>query len=131
MLVYIASPISTYADRKRYDQNVERVQAHFPTATLLPARDLYRCTANWCKRWFDVLPSLDALVFFTDIEGWIGAGVCAEIVDSLAAGKQVYYLSEEGRLLPFNQIALKLCGKNYICFAKVILEEALHETAIV
>jgi hypothetical protein len=71
------------------------------------------------EKWPRVLPNLDILVFFTDRQGWIGAGVYSEIVDCLASGKSVYYLDEVGKLIPYEQVRLTIAGDSFKTYARV------------
>lgn len=91
--VYVASSLSTY-DTDRYDQMVESVREHFPHADLLPARDQFTSNADWRRRWPGMLPTLQAVVFFDDGEGWIGRGVLEEITTAQRAGLPVFYLTD-------------------------------------
>lgn len=90
--VYIASPISTYGTA-RYDAMVSRVRSHFPESDILPARDLFTSNADWRRKWPVILPTLDAVVFFDDDDGCIGAGTEQEITDAQSAGIPVSFLA--------------------------------------
>lgn len=90
--IYVASPLSTY-HTTRYDRMLSRVRECFPESVILPARDLFASNADWRSRWPDILPTLDALVFFDDDAGCIGAGTERELADALAAAIPVYFLT--------------------------------------
>lgn len=99
--VYVASPIQTFAT-PRYDASVIRIQSHFPEAEMLPAREVFVTNAEWRKCWPALLPTLDAVVFFDDEDGCIGAGTEQEIGDAWIQGTPVFFLPwpPMDRLLP-------------------------------
>ncbi len=115
--VYVASPLTTYRTA-RYDAKLVQIGQRFPTATLLPARDLFRSTADWRERWPALLPTLAALVFFADIDGTIGLGVWSEVHDA-ADRIPVWYLDDAGRWFPVESIALTVTGDSLSRFAVV------------
>lgn len=90
--IYVASPISTY-NTARYDVMVSRVRRHFPGSDILPARDLFRSNDDWRRKWPVILPTLDAVVFFDDDDGCIGAGTEQEIADASSSGIPVFFLT--------------------------------------
>jgi hypothetical protein len=90
--IYVASPISTYTTA-RYDAMLTRVRRHFPASDILPARDLFTSNADWRRTWPVILPTLDAVVFFDDDDGCIGAGTEQEIADAQSAGIPVCFLT--------------------------------------
>jgi len=95
--VYLASPLSTYRT-PRYGAMVSRARAHFPDAEIVPARDAFRDRGDWLARWPGILPTLAAVVVFADENGWIGAGVWAEVHDARRHGVPVYVLDDAGGL---------------------------------
>jgi len=97
--VYVASSLPTFAT-DRYGRMVEHAAAHFPKATILPARDAFRSDADWRQRWPAVQRSLAAVVFFDDGAGFIGLGTLSEITDAARRRLPVYYLTPSGVLLP-------------------------------
>lgn len=99
--IYVASPLSTYGTA-RYDAMVSRVRSHYPDADILPARDLFGSNAHWRRKWPVILPTLDAVVFFDDDDGCIGAGTEQEIADAASAGIPVFFLTPPpfDRLIP-------------------------------
>lgn len=95
--VYIASPLTTY-QTPRYDGMCATVRTLFPHADVLPARGLFASNAEWRSRWPALLPTLAAVVFFTDDAGWIGKGVWMEIIGAAHAGVPVALLTDGGSL---------------------------------
>lgn len=89
--VYVACPLSTM-DTPRYNTMLSRIRELVPDAQLLSARDLFRSNADWRARWPALLPTLDAVVFFDDAEGCIGAGTEQEISDAWRVGIPVFFL---------------------------------------
>jgi hypothetical protein len=103
--VYLASPIQTY-DSPRYERMVAMVAARFPGAEILEARALYRSHQDWLDRWPVILPTLTALAFFSDDDGYIGAGVSREIDDASAQGIDVWALTDRGVFCPMSRVML-------------------------
>lgn len=99
--IYVASPISTYTTA-RYDTMLSRVRSRFPDSHILPARDLFKSNADWRRKWPVILPTLDAVVFFDDDDGCIGAGTEQEIADAQSADIPVSFLTPPpfDRLIP-------------------------------
>ncbi len=99
--IYVASPISTY-QTDRYDAMVCRARCHFPDSDILPARDRFASNADWRRKWPVILLTLDAVVFFDDDDGCIGAGTEREIADAQSAGIPVFFLTPApfDRLIP-------------------------------
>lgn len=89
--VYVASPLSTYRT-PRYNENMARIETLVPKADLLPARELYHSNAEWREKWPDIRSTLQALVFFDDEEGCIGAGTEQELADAYRFGIPVFFL---------------------------------------
>lgn len=95
--VYVASSLSTYRT-PRYDRMVASVREQFPHATILPARDQFTSNHDWRRRWPDLLPTLQGVVFFADNDGYVGYGVWTELNDALDRGIPVRYLTPNGGL---------------------------------
>jgi hypothetical protein len=119
-VVYLATSMSTY-DTPRYDAMIAHVQRAWPNAELLPARGLYTSSLHWLATWPHHLKRLTATVFFADTDGSVGKGVFKEIEDSLAAGIPVYYLYDDGGMVPREAISLILirAGVNWRKYAQV------------
>jgi hypothetical protein len=102
--VYIASPIATFCT-PRYDMELQRVRDLLPDADLIPARGAFTNNRDWRARWPALLRTLEAVVFFDDDEGCIGAGTEQEITDAWRAGIPVFFLprSPVNRLLPCDE----------------------------
>lgn len=105
--VYVASPITTYGTT-RYGAMLDRLHELWPEAEMIPARNLFASNADWRRRWSNALPTLDAVVFFDDGEGWIGRGVLEEITTAQRSGIPVFYLADgwplaEPRLFPCDE----------------------------
>lgn len=97
--IYVASPISTYTTA-RYDAMLSRVRSYFPESDILPARDLFESNTDWRRKWPVIVTTLDAVVFFDDDDGCIGAGTEQEITDASSARIPVFFLSPP----PFDQV---------------------------
>lgn len=95
--VYLASSLHTYATPE-YSRYLNTLAGLLPDAKILPARDLFRSNDDWRHRWPDILPTLDALVYVEDRDGYIGRAVYTEIIDALAQGIPVRYLAPAGHL---------------------------------
>jgi hypothetical protein len=115
--IYVASPLTTYRT-PRYDAKLAQIGARFPAATLLPARDLFRSTAEWHEQWPLLLPTLTTLVFFTEIEGTIGLGVWSEVHDA-AEGIPVWYLDDAGGWFGLDAVTITVTGDSLSRFAAV------------
>lgn len=101
--VYLASPIGTY-HTPRYDRMLAHAGRHFPDASILPARGLYRDVADFKRRWPRLLPTLSALAFFADEAGYIGYGVWTEIRDMRRRGLPVWFLTDDGALYAWEAV---------------------------
>jgi len=115
--IYIASPISTY-QTTRYDRMLTEIARHFPRAEILQARHLFQSTADWRRRWPQLLPTLTGLVFFSDVDSTIGLGVWSEIQD---AGDRipVWFLDDDGRMHLLANVAVHVTGHTLSRFATV------------
>src|SRR5262249_30984226 len=122
--VYLASSMSTY-QTERYDAMIAHAQRAFPDAELLPARGIYTSSGHWLATWPDHLARLTAVVFFAETDGSIGKGVHKEIEDSLAAGLPVYYLHDDGGMVPREAVSLILirAGMDWRRYAKVVEQD--------
>ncbi len=98
--VYLAYPL-TVANTKRCRTLERAARRFFPNAQLLPAGDLFSSNADWRERWRDVLPTLRAVVVFTDSVARVGYGVWTEVRDALARGIPVYLLLDFGWISEF------------------------------
>jgi hypothetical protein len=119
-VVYLASSMSTY-DTPRYDAMIEHARQAFPDAELLPARGLYTSSAHWLATWPTHLARLTAVVFFADTDSSVGKGVFKEIEDALAAKLPVYFLYDDGGMVPHKDVSLILIrdGMNWRKYAQV------------
>lgn len=125
--VYVASPLTTYRT-PRYGAKLAEINERFPDATLLPARDLFRSTADWRERWPELLPTLTGLVFFAEIDGTIGLGVWSELHDA-ADRMPVWYLDDAGRWFPLAVVAVAVTGDSLARFATVqVADQANGDT---
>lgn len=95
--VYLASSLPTYRTPE-YGEHLDMLARLVPDAEILPARDLFQSNSDWLCRWPEILPTLDAVVYFEDRDGYIGYGVFTEISDALARGIPVHFLTPEGKL---------------------------------
>jgi hypothetical protein len=121
MLVFLTSPPSLFESENTWDWAIDILRSRLHAdVELVTALDMYADdTDMWSEVWEVMLPRLSHLVFFADKDGWIDATVYVEITESLAASKKVYLLSKQGRLIPYQKIALRIHG-NALFFAKVV-----------
>lgn len=98
--VYVASSLHTF-DTPRYGTELARIREHFPHAEIVPARGLFGSNADWKRGWPALLPTIDALVFFADDDGYVGLGVWTELCDADERGIPICYLAPHGRLYEF------------------------------
>lgn len=115
--VYVASPLTTF-QTARYDAKLRQISTRFPTAKLLPARDLFRSTTEWQEQWPLLLPTLAALVFFSETNGTIGLGVWSELHDAVES-LPVWYLDDGGQCLPLDAFSVTITGDSLSRFAVV------------
>jgi len=125
-MVYIASSLQTYSTA-RYDANLHLLRDLFPGAAVLPARDLFASTPDWRRRWPSLLPTLAALVFFHDGDGFIGMGVAAEIGEVSTAGLPVWYLADTNRLYRLDEIEVWPALETHARFARVAYPVSVDE----
>ncbi|MDQ3642776.1 MAG: hypothetical protein M3450_15225 [Actinomycetota bacterium] len=125
--VYVASPLTTYRT-SRYEAKLAQVIEQFPDATLLPARDLFRSTADWRTRWPALLPTLTELVFFAETDGTIGLGVWSELHDA-ADCIPVWYLDDAGCWFPVAAVTITVTGDSLARFASVQLMDRANDDA--
>lgn len=95
--VYIASSLSTYRT-PRYDRMIESIRTLFPQSNAMPARDQFTSNADWRRKWPDILPTIAAVVFFDDGDGYLGLGVWTEITDCFRIGLPLWYIDDDGGL---------------------------------
>jgi hypothetical protein len=105
--VYVAAPVLSYGTKK-YDEAIRNLRRLFPNAELVEARNVFRNTDDWKRRWPEVLPTIDRVVFIAGPERLLGGGVMAEIVDARLRNVPVDYLDERGELHPAQDLALEL-----------------------
>ncbi len=101
--VYFAAPKQTYSETS-YDDGLERARLPFPAAVVLSPRELFTSNRDWLDQWPLILPTLDALVFITDSEGWVGKGVHKEVLDAASLAITVELLTSDGRFQPLADI---------------------------
>src|SRR4051812_39425533 len=90
--VYLGAPMQTYRHHA-YDDALARIRARFPDASILSPRELFTSNRDWLDQWPLILPTLDALVFITDRDGWIGKGVHKEVLDAASLAIPVELLA--------------------------------------
>ena len=105
--VYLASPLATYFT-PRYDRTLTHAQQHFLGAEIIAARGLYATTQEWQRAWPLLVPTLTALVFFTDPQRWIGYGVWTEIKDAMHQGLSISWLTDNGLLHDWKAVQLSV-----------------------
>ncbi len=103
--VYFACPVPEF-HAPRYDRMRQFVLAHYGDIQLFEARQLFTSSAHWLAEWPKLLPTLDEVVFFASVSGYIGRGVAIEIRDARRQRIPVHYLLDDGQLLPFGRLWL-------------------------
>lgn len=95
MRIYAVHPISTY--RTPYEgKQLARIAERFPDAEVVNPADSRWTPSQWQKEWPKVLPTLDAVVVFPDLAGYIGRGGYKEVTDAVAKGLPVHHLTSFG-----------------------------------
>ena len=97
--VYLSAPRATH-HTTRYATMLSRVETRFPRARIVHARDLFATSDDWLTKWPGVIACLTELVFITNPDGTIGAGVWQEIVDAKRFGIAVWGLADADVLYP-------------------------------
>jgi hypothetical protein len=120
--VYVASPITTY-QTPRYDQKLAEIAQHFPRAELLQARCLFRSTADWRRRWPQLLPTLTGLVFFANSDRTVGLGVWSEVQDAVDR-IPVWFLDDGNGWYALDDFAVQVTGESYARFATVNIADS-------
>jgi len=120
--IYIASPVSTYQSR-RYDLMSSRVAQRYPGATIMVARGMYESSHDWRKKWPEVLPRIDEFVFFAELDGTVGMGVCKELHDADMGGIPIWYLHHDGRWFEPDVLEFTITGLSPAKYAVVELAE--------
>jgi hypothetical protein len=105
--VYVAAPVLSYGT-KLYDEALRTIRRLFPNAELIEARNAFRNTEDWKRRWPEMLATIDRIVFIASPERLLGGGVLAEIVEARLRNVPVDYLDERGELHPAQDLALEL-----------------------
>jgi len=118
--VYLASPLSTY-HTPRYDHMCDRVRKLFPLAALVPARDCGFTRTTWLPRWQVMLPTLAAVVVFTDDAEWIGKGVWTEITTARITGIPVWFLTDDEVLHRLENLTFTVDEDDWKQYAHVAL----------
>ena len=120
--VYIASPIQTY-HLPLYEHMQALIAALFPDSTLVFARGLYVSGRDWLEKWPMMRKQVDTLIFFCDLNGFIGRGVYVEVYDKLRENKPLFLITHEGTLYPFEQVELSEPNEfNWSCYASVAIK---------
>jgi hypothetical protein len=96
-VVYLAAPLAVLATN-RYDDGVRVLARLRPDVEILGARDLFRDTDDWKQWWPAVLSFVAEVVFISDVDRTIGAGVFQEALDARLRGIPVWFLDERGTL---------------------------------
>ncbi len=79
--VYVAAPLVAF-DSPRYREAIRTLRRLLPDVDLIEAKQLFRNTQDWKRRWPRVLREIDHLVFVADSDRTIGAGVFQELLDA-------------------------------------------------
>jgi hypothetical protein len=93
-----------------YDDRFARTVARFPNAAILSARELFTSNRDWRDRWPLILPTVDALVFIADCDGWIGRGVHTEILDAASLAIPVEFVAPDGGFHPLRSVEFLAVG---------------------
>ncbi len=92
LAVYLAAPMALY-DGEAYDRALTLTKQRFARSRVVSAREEYKSSVDWFRRWPDVLRSLSALVFLADT-GWLGYCGYAELRDARDLGLPTFYLHD-------------------------------------
>lgn len=118
--VYFACNLSIY-DTPRYKILLRFIRKSYPDAIILEPKTLYINTPDWLRKWPDLLIRTDIFIFAGKPGGMIGRGVYQEVLDSVAAGKPIFYLDSRLHLFPAERISLRLIGESGDSFASVVI----------
>ena len=69
----------------------------------------------------------DAIVFFASPEGVIGRKLYYAIKATYDAGKPVYYLTQQGRLVDYGHVCFNVIQRSFIEFARVAVKPILEQ----
>jgi len=84
--LYVATPKVMFETPMYFAHVRSSIRRVFPDVELVFGASSFHSNADWLERWPEVLGSIDGLVFASDPDGWIGAGVYKEVEDAVAAG---------------------------------------------
>jgi len=105
-VIYLAAPLDVL-ESPFYELGFAAVQRHRPGMSVLGARDLFRDTDDWKAWWPAVLDYVTEIVFLTDVDDSIGAGVFQEALDGRLRGLPVSLLDYSGTLHPINLVTFR------------------------
>ena len=98
----------TEYDSSRYQEMRSAAIGHFPRATILEPKRLFRSRQHWLTTWPVLLPTLTRVVFFAADGGWLGRGVLTELQDVKARRLPIHLLAENGELIPWTQLTFSI-----------------------
>jgi hypothetical protein len=98
----------TEYDSQHYQEMRAAAIRHFPLATVLEPKRLFRSRQHWLTTWPELLPTLTRVVFFTAPDGWLGRGVVTELQDVRARQLPIHLLSEHGELIPWTRLTFTI-----------------------
>ena len=96
--VYLASSRAQFGSAT-LEAAARAVARRFPGADIVRPEHLFADSRDWRLRWPTVLASLDALVFVTLADDWIGHGTATEIQMADARGLPLWLARTDGQVL--------------------------------
>ena len=104
--IYFAAPVSAFR-YQLYDTRLAETRLIFPAAEIISARDYFRSTKDWRRRWPALLRHLTGLVFIDDGYGCIGIGVRSEVREAQERGIPVWFLAAPDGLYRLDEITFE------------------------
>jgi hypothetical protein len=107
--VYVAAPVTVFGTGA-HRLALEVIGERFPDAQLLDAAVLFADSGDWHRRWPAIVRTLDHLIFITQSDGLIGAGVFQEVLDARFRGASVEYLMASGTFVAVEDVTFRMVG---------------------
>lgn len=118
--LYVATPKVMFRTPGYFKYVSSRIRQVFPEAELVFGASGFSSNEDWLARWHEVLASVDGLVFASDPDRWIGAGVYKEIEDAAAAGVPVGYFVRGQLVVPLDSAEITVANpKDRVRYAQV------------
>lgn len=125
-VIYLAAPVTLYC-APQYDRAL-RLLEDLGAGLVISARERFPNCEAWLREFPQVLSQVDALVVALGTDRVVGAGVVRELVEAVARGLPVHFLTPDGAFHRLRGARLRiLSGTSLRRFARV--EFPARETA--